>query len=623
MQNPYEENEDVHTKKKKQLQEEDDSQSLSSIKDDMKSLLSSSRKFFKNTVPKKSPSSLKVPRIPKIKSTSAVGRSMGFIHAMSKMTHEAFTQGDVNHERYMDLIKHESPEKKKSTQKSTPTNKIITEEKGISNRGRPKGSKNKPKENKTTKTPSDKKHDEEQTAKIESKVEKSSQGTNTVIKDEIARLIKSNVDMEKARIRRADNLRRRGIDWSPEDEKSTPIARPKKSTPKKQESITQATPSGGGFDLPNIGVPKGLGGMLSKMLGGAKALGSGALSTLTGSVSSAGAGAVGAGVAGAGVAGLAIGNYLTESGMLGEDMAKGYSVGDFMSSWFGEGTRNIKRHIDIEKKKELKKADKTFKIMSPRPGPWSGVTKQRMAELRRNPSKYGKVIEAYYRLWMQECEFRVTANVMSTHEDAEKMGPNAIKDANDMWKIALDDRLAFKKKHIEGPKAENSEKKLAQEQKKALQQESKDLDSIAVSSGKSPNNTTKTSPTKVSSQGGSATGNAQQKNVSISSSGSKDINTQATLNAPKLSGVVSNNVGSKTIANVSKSGKGVSFDNVVGSKTQANFEAMKTFLLKEFAPVLASHIVKQSDDKRKENMSKNRHRKGSNQNIMGSPDIFL
>lgn len=633
----------------KRLREESDSKTLSSVKNDIKALLSSSRTFFKKENTDKLNQTLKqsLKKLgTKPKKTSAVGRSMGLLTAMAKMSKDAILEGQVDHTKYSSLIEHDTKTKTKtkntttkaspskyrladyrenvSNNKTTTANPVIIneEQKEVKKRGRPKGSKNKPKEIQTEKKPSAKKHDESQTKKIESKVEKSSESTNKTIKSEISRLIKSNETMEKDRIARADKLRRQNIDYSPEEEKPKAKAvkptSPTKNTDQSPKAVAPpSTPS-----MPNMKIP-GVGGVMAKAMAGGKALAGSTATTLTGSVGTASAGAIGLGVGTSAVAGLAIGNYLTESGMLGEDMAKGYSLGDFMSSWFGEGTRNLKRHLDIEKAKELKSADKTFKVMTPRSGPWQNVSKQKMAELRRNPSKYGKVIEAYYRLWMRETELRVISNVMSSHEDADKMGPTAVKDANDMWRMAMEDRIDFKKKHIIGPKAENTEKKLSEEKRKNDVEETKKLNDVAIDSLKSTT-TTKIDKTSVSNnaQTGMVT-NGSDSSLGFGDYGSKSgNNSKAIIDPPKTVKDATAVIDNRTKAIMDGRSQGKTFENVTGGKEQGNLEMLKSFLLNSFAPVLASHIVKQSEEKRKENSSKNRSR-SSSPNIMGAPEMFL
>lgn len=154
--------------------------------------------------------------------------------------------------------------------------------------------------------------------------------------------------------------------------------------------------------------------------------------------------AIAGGIA-AGVASIAGANKAIESGLLGENLSSQYTIGDVISSWVGDGTRNLNRALASEKKKALDKADKEFKSFVGEA--WRGVPKDRINDLKS--TAYAYFLSEYYKLYMREVELRVIDTVLNTHRDSDKISSANKEKVHSEWKQAMQDRIKYKKMYIE------------------------------------------------------------------------------------------------------------------------------------------------------------------------------
>jgi hypothetical protein len=238
-----------------------------------------------------------------------------------------------------------------------------------------------------------------------------------------------------------------GFDLDGDDKKKKKKGRKGKGKGKGRGKVSKAKPK---MPKPSK-VPKASGGALSRGARAVANVGSkiggtvvrGAL-TAGRVVASAATGTAGA-VVGSAVVGMTAGTALVESGLLGENLASQYTIGDLFSNWFGEGTRNLERALETEKKKALDKADKDFKDF--KGIAWNGVPPDRLKEMK-SPSMMA-FVNRYYQLFMQETEWGATHTILSQHRDADKIPQDQKDQAQAMWKQAMTARIKYKKEYIE------------------------------------------------------------------------------------------------------------------------------------------------------------------------------
>lgn len=313
-------------------------------------------------------------------------------------------------------------------------------------------------------------------------------------------------------------------------------------------------------------VPKSVGkvGKLARTAGKGIATAGRGLANVAGRVAGTGLGTAGA-VVGAAVAGLAIGNAISESGFLqrigiyDQTDANSYNVGDLVDKLVGDGTRNARRVAERESKKALEQADSDFKSMKGGKGPWIGMTDTQVRDFAKNrPQDFA----TYHRLYLEEMRLGAFHSYLANSKDDKYISQTDKDQAEAMWKNAMKARVDFKKTvvAVQASKVE----------KNAQQNTQSQIDSSS-------------SKNKPSGSNPAVSGNTSPQGNSNSPAGLVVRGSQSNYNIPSAQFPQDN---TRTVSQSNPPSR-----SNTSSSTIASNDDMKSWLMREFIPAMASAIA--------------------------------